>query len=1666
MITYLRKKLRLSGMESFLYALQQLINSGRLQPAEPIICSHLTSFEDIIEATGIISDSNFNNLESLLIKILQINKGQLSMQCSFRIATCLLVLYSGKRIGMNWNLFQEEQMRPYPSTVYALAYVVDKIGKNSSSKIPGFVKSLLSLDNIMIQPALFGLTVCFKRARRELDSFAEKAFSLVKRALLIPNDTTRLLAIQFLKTLIKSNIDNEKPLLLMKGFLNSNQLNLLVEDKALSVVAKILHKKLNDFKRQSNSNQIDDWKISPSVDKKSTDEFNLRHVFVIIVRDFCGNLKLLNRKLLTLMSSTYIHNNLNMLFNNIYKNMPEEINTFIKLISEDDRRFLFQKVISDRFTNDHFNILYALALDHQSIIDISSIAFQMIKAPTISMKECAFNYFTQLPKLSPEISASFVQSMIDFILNPPQSIPKKNSEIRSRATIIAAIIENMPSIAYDYENNIRSAIIVGLSDKQMCYNGFFYSAIALATVVPKSFFSIEQVEHAIERYCSFISSIQYNNATSKIKINCEYVANMIGFFLIQYSYLKVSVTFFFLINRLKCFNSYISIIFMLKLFPNIIKSLSNQGNKSQQVENVNNEIYLFTSLIQDFINNNEISPTFDFLHNTIKSPMMLPSEIIQTKTKRPLSELPKLLLHINSNNFGNFFISLLPDFIASLPKNYSVDMIKQLFSNKHIPVLVLSLLKDSRLTDFFGLNEINAFSVFVDNLLNQAYSTESIIKTQILCDSIVISSKFNSESIYYLLRKIKTLTSIRVKCLLLSSVFVHYETSISEDIIIFYLFELNNIVQTQFSKNANHLFDNQFIQYTLFTLKVIYDIYHTKPSLLKIIENQPVFFTNLFHFGSINNENLSPYILQYAGQAFISWLSALSPEMNDLGTNIKDLSQQVIDCFEYSCSIPYGRLIYYQVIRAVYNFAHELIETYKIMNQKKKMECLAFPTSKGIPFYEKVEACGVFTDYAKIVDTDADFFELIPHVLMILQVSNDSQVSNFMVTLASNFLSHCTSSSNILEEKDIERLKSWINFIKLVSVNGILPPRKNENEDYNINSSKEVRKSCIFAINYLIPIIKSSKPFLNECLDDIMSSILRSLATYWRDLREECFKTLCFVIDSFIDSTNSSGHHILNLYESQFLAALKIGFSDFSISGAFMLKYLDYCMEIKNNEIIKVFSDGLKNTKTKETYYVVVASKLTKLAEYDHKIYDIISPLFCDFIEKFASIIKIAIDLFEIKNNPNWVELSKFRNEFESNFELIISSFLFLSYQSFTSNLNIQANINQHNKHLLTPERLFDFFLQQLLNSTEQWRVCSSYSGLFYLIKFDLLDFTDIKKCFSLIIEARKHHENGRFKELLIVFSEKLAVDKDSWIALYGYIALNKNIFLNDFQIKILAYLLRSGNDEMIKVYSHEIFEKLFNLMNQKEENHFNDLIHLLSILFDRISATSLDILISQSLNFESNSIQNNKLIFSLILMVLKRNANPSLSAPKIVQYSLDNFESGGIEIIGFSIQNKLQTLLKEYQLNSKLIKKIDEYSFKQENTFVADQIEENIYIKILRLSAVIISTLGCNNDDQLFMSSLNFSFNFVANNFAKSKELLIYILLGVHIWKISYDIDKILFKIAFSKLPTSIRGNITLFIEKYVANNQKSSCSIRLRSFASTNMLRASENNGHWQEL
>lgn len=1671
-------------MDDFLISLQKLVQSKRLQPPERIICDYIINFESVLPEA--IDEKLFQDLESLFIHLLSVNEGVLSLRCSIRIGSCLLQLYKTKqmlkspqnetiqdRSNKTWNLFTEVNKRPTKASIYATGFITKHLGHHATSMIPGFAKKLLSLSKIphLIQPIIYSLNFCFKKGRREMSdgTFYDNSFKLISKILqtaIFPNssninanETLQMLTIRLLRTLISPKSMNKsatsmfpKVFSYLKILLDNNDsISPYVHEEITFLLAKYLLRNLSDCKKDFNSENAEtaesseDFKIANHDQKREEKEKEeLSKSLSFLSKEFSNHIHTIFHKILLMISPTYIHKHLDIVFNFIQTQVPEELPFLISLISNDDRHRLFDSLdkLKDCYSSEYLLMMRLLSNDEETINSSAAIAFQMVTKDEDNLKEAALVFFAKLAQKSVDLSRPFVQASTLYLSNPPDIYQKLGREMKGLSLLAATIIIYRPELAYEYQENIRLIIETGLLALYI-WESHFQAAVTLMAAIPKisdsdenPFVSLNQIDEALKKYCDFYEGSTSVSPNDNIFPSSKFLASQISMLVCQYPSLSYSQRAFINIYSNDYLQSLAVYACSLKCFSKLVQ------NKDQFkiVELIGKQL---RQLITTF------TPPLDFVFSFLKNPILSPHMLVQ-KNPEIIRDIPQIFLQINSNNFAQNSIVLYPEFISSLPEETAMTFIDILYSSQLknysiTPCLLLSLLKNSNTAKllFKAVNEKGKSKDRLDPFLNCLFSAlypesntiqvnnipysqndfQAVLRIQTLSECIALYTSQHTKFLKFVLDKILKSNIDREKCLLLASIFT-YCRDLPDDILITCMVELNSIAQS-----------SEYTAYPYFALMSLFQNYFVQLSSSSFILNQIDFFFDLFQL----ENSLYPYNMYYMAQSFNSLISIISPTLTSV--SLINTTKNVILCFENS-EIPFSQNVFYHVLRAVFAFARHFL----IKSETDLYSIVKFPTSRGISLSYKSSACGVLSDYAKMINPHIDLFELVPSIFFILQLTNDSRASNFILTLVKNFVINSKGAENELQTRS--RLKQWVTLVRLCNSKGVLPGTP------DVCAGISVRKVCTSISIELLPLIAASSPIMNDCIDDIIAAVIHSLIKCENEqsftanmyFQNESFLLLTKIIQTFFNFTDESGKKILELYDSQFSIALKIAFSNsnLSLSGSFLLKLLQFHLnDLSSNEgLLDAYIQGLVNSKQAvvlshqkntipqliDASYLSIASQLFKVAQNDPFILSKVHNLINDFIQSFSAIVKYAKSIWYCDDSKSkWSEISSFRSLFSEYYSIIVTELIWLSKNDISA-----INLND----------IVDFFSNEIGNCHEIWRISAALSGLTSLIDNQMIQLNDISNVLYSIESSKQVLQTSNFLLFLSSCTEKIK-DQDSWKLLFTL--YNKS---ETKPPKPLGYLIEKGDVNDILEQSGIIFTIIIKNFDE------NTKTLLFTLLFDRIP-NKIDSFLNTIL---SDDHLSGSFKFKMIYRALKR-SNCTKSMPLIDNFAVSNCMNGGLELIGF---------LLILQMKGQLITKFDEddrfYQLFEVNQ-LDDKMNSQFAMKILEFGNLILTISEFRTHDRLIASILTFSLTYLSESIEANDTLKSFLSLAAQIWKTINQSDKFMLKIAFKKMQIDRAAKLIETMEKAASSRPKRP--LTLKQFSNSSITRNSENNENgWQDL
>lgn len=475
---------------------------------------------------------------------------------------------------------------------------------------------------------------------------------------------------------------------------------------------------------------------------------------------------------------------------------------------------------------------------------------------------------------------------------------------------------------------------------------------------------------------------------------------------------------------------------------------------------------------------------------------------------------------------------------------------------------------------------------------------------------------------------------------------------------------------------------------------------------------------------------------------------SLSPVSSMKALNSKSMESQTVDNLLLTMQafrqikVSYGKQIMFQVLRSVFIFAKDIADDKEMV----------FPSSKGSTLILQTLACGAFSDMLKVRISNVDYFGMIPRVFILLQRSESKLVSDFIISIAADFCFKCLgrefdiiqdihfenvksfedNSDNDLgedqkeneselneedekkcrsiinSEKTTHRISEWISIIKTIITSNALPLTGK----FTIESNDCVKQCALRLTIFLVPLIVRTDPLVSEYLDDIMTSITRAIETNRNMLTNSAYQLLLTVILNFENVHSEGGQRILELYDSQFSIAIRYAFqNDLTYSAPVLIKYIDFKLtDIRSNSdefkaLFAIYIEGLASVKNYNSgVYFTLATHICHIVETHDYLFDLMKSYKELLIVQLCEVISISKALW--KSDPqDWEQIFNFRKNFSSSYSDILVSFIWLQSK-------------QEDSVLMPVDNMFSFYVDEISNGSEYWRVSAAFSALTAILTF------------------------------------------------------------------------------------------------------------------------------------------------------------------------------------------------------------------------------------------------------------------------------------------------------------------------------------------------------------
>lgn len=878
------------------------------------------------------------------------------------------------------------------------------------------------------------------------------------------------------------------------------------------------------------------------------------------------------------------------------------------------------------------------------------------------------------------------------------------------------------------------------------------------------------------------------------------ISNSIALFSQTHSYLDSIPSFFEFIASNKNVQTPINLISLLIIYPKIkIKTKIN-----------------WVQIIKYLISKSK--PSSKLLLSLIKFPYLSNFETLKEDTKKDDIQIfsfvdPKSLAYLLTRNFTSFFTSLSEGEALEI-----VDFLSKSCSKSIMEViLLLDIIPTNSFFKFLSANEL------LKSLLKSNFKED--LEIQLVAECIGNLAEIDAS---YILTISESIHTDKKSCFILSSLLADPKLSID--------FVFNNMLF------LNDLLKNkQILSYALHAMSKLFFFQAEKFNDLTIINIQIHLLLSIFL-----KHDLEIHVLYNISNCLNQIMKLLK--------NFEDIS-----LLENNLLIMFKLISSNQYKFSSHFYYNSLYQFYTLFSEKIKNFNLQYPMKKGIYYSNQIYACNALSKIINSISFSYDFDSIIPNVLLILQITKNSNLSDFIYAIANNFIKYKNQNNKI---------EKWGQFIKTCLSAGIIP----QVGESKILARKTVKICMINCIKIFLPLINNND---NDFSMDIMSSLSCCIESRDYQMQNYAYKLISNIIEKVFSKGDK--RFSLELFKLQLHSCLNIALNRFSLSNVFffLMDYLDIITNdcnINQNNIIEKFVNGLLNREFITPEFVKISTKLCIIARKDKKYVKTITPLFPKLKKIFLDLVNDTISL--LNDEKSIIKINIFRKDYSNIFKDIIASLIW-----------IKNNLNEND---INPTYLIDFLDKEIQNQ-ENWRFEMGFNTFIEVLKYLTISNNELVKSIDLVYSLYKNNAakfKPLIKEFLINSSSILKENNtESWYQIMNM--MNDN----NYDPKILCYLIKKSNikdkskiltDFTINKYKNGNCSKEYTLLLFKLLFYFNtEHVKIISTLFEFNESFTID-------------------LFQTCLIFVQREEEQELTIylPKISCIIWKNFEENGFKLL------------------------------------------------------------------------------------------------------------------------------------------------------------------------
>ncbi|EAX97148.1 hypothetical protein TVAG_469220 [Trichomonas vaginalis G3] len=921
----------------------------------------------------------------------------------------------------------------------------------------------------------------------------------------------------------------------------------------------------------------------------------------------------------------YIQYHIETLTNFVIDYCPSQFPLLTCVLMPEHRKSLYTFFENNENFRTNLEIFDTLAWDEQTSFNVAGFAFDMVSSKDEAQRIKGSNYFTTLYSRNHDLAYRFLQHSLLFLEMPPEGLPHLNKNIIGKALVAANIISSTDikdNIIRGSEERITAFLNRALDETEI-FDAEFSAAFILLSSLPERIIPFDLVFDALKRFRQLFKDTPFT--TPKMKKKSKFVGETVAVFLAAHPYItKTDKTFELMLNNPDSFSSKVISLAAFLAFP-----------KMQSAPSTLNRIA--NKLLPEI---QSIRPNGDFIQYLVQKPMITKIGLI-FGSQMKLPKWSSAFIYLNDEDFDIRISQNFSEFVNAIPKENVTFYISfltksegQLATNI---VLINNLLKDNVTAKFLPENTL-------DYLLDSISKFGTSRKVQIMSENVAMLLNHYNYLDYCLEQSQKL--SQKHKCYLFSAIFSLTKTNLTNEKL--YQMMMEMIASSKVKSNS---------PVALNALSYLFTEHFTEFTDQKFSFDQLIFLIDLMN----TNLSLDPYILYHMHVFFTSLLHTC---IASLKTNDEYLFsvRQILSLFSLT-QIPFAHQIYYRTIRSVLSICPSLIDEYKD----------EYPHIGLMSVAQSLNACGLYSDLISLNKTPKKFelyLNRLPQILLLLQYSNDSRASDYVLSVAHLFTRL---------DFDVSKFNDFLNLIKKVLVEGIIP-----NIGHSLVGAKNEVKKCILEV---LKILTKNLKFDQKeetWQRDITSCAINPIMNREQEHYPACFSVLLNVIEKFgIESI-----------EKELAQAAARGFNCLDDSSTFLNKLLPlfFADSEKHFEYLKIYFNGIENMILMTPPFMQTFTLIVQNLQNEKVLAAIKSniPKFVTFVKDFVA---TAMEIMD-KNIDNNAQVGIFFTGW-SNF--LESCVLFQKY----TNVEIIDNLS-----------VISFCCDEITRCKNQWRVVGAVNGL------------------------------------------------------------------------------------------------------------------------------------------------------------------------------------------------------------------------------------------------------------------------------------------------------------------------------------------------------------------